>query len=75
VSQQGHVSWFGTACTHEGYDPVPSYDELVTKHEKSPYWARLVRDETWFWVTHGFGEVRGRLRGVAFAVRRGCCGS
>jgi hypothetical protein len=48
ASQQGYVSWFGTACTDEGYDPVPSYDELVTKYGKSPYCARLVRDETWF---------------------------
>jgi len=48
ASQQGYVSWFGTACTDEGYDPVPSYDELVTKYKKSPYCARHVRDETWF---------------------------
>jgi hypothetical protein len=48
ASQQGYVSWFGAACTDEGYDPVPSYDELVTKYKKSPYCARRVRDETWF---------------------------
>lgn len=48
ASQQGYVSWFGAACTDEGYDPVPSYDELVTKYKKSPYCARRIRDETWF---------------------------
>jgi hypothetical protein len=48
ASQQGYVSWFGTACTDEGYDPVPSYDELVTEYKKSPYCARRIRDETWF---------------------------
>jgi hypothetical protein len=48
ASQQGYVSWFGTACTAEGYDPVPSYDGLVTKYKKSPYCARLIRGETWF---------------------------
>ena len=48
VSQQGYVSWFRTACTDEGYDPVPSYEELVTEYRKSPYCARLIRDETWF---------------------------
>ena len=42
VSHQGYVSWFGTACTDEGYDPVPSYDELVTKYRKSPYCARRI---------------------------------
>jgi hypothetical protein len=47
ASQQGYVSWLGTACTAEGYDPVPSYDELVTKYKKSPYCARLIRGETW----------------------------
>jgi hypothetical protein len=45
--QQGYVSWTGTACTAEGYEPVPSYDELVTKYKKSPYCARLIRGETW----------------------------
>ena len=34
--------------TAEGYDPVPSYAEPVTKYKKSPYFARLIRDETWF---------------------------
>lgn len=48
ASQQGYVSLFGTTCTLEGYDPVPSYAELVTKYKKSPYCARLIRDETWF---------------------------
>jgi hypothetical protein len=32
----------------EGFDPVPPYEELVTDYGKSPYCARLVRDETWF---------------------------
>jgi hypothetical protein len=45
---KGYVSWGGTACTDEGYEPVPSYQELVTEHRKSPYCARLARDETWF---------------------------
>ncbi len=48
ASQQGYVSWSGTACTDEGYDPVPSYAELLTKYNKSPYCARRIRDETWF---------------------------
>jgi hypothetical protein len=48
ASQQGYVSWSGTACTDEGYDPVPSYAELVTKYKQSPYCARRIRDETWF---------------------------
>lgn len=48
ASQQGYVAWFGTACTAEGYEPVPSYDELVTEYNKAPYCARLIRGETWF---------------------------
>lgn len=48
ASQQGYVAWFVTACTDEGYDPIPSYEELVTEYKKSPYCARRVRDETWF---------------------------
>lgn len=48
ASRQGYVSWFATACTAEGYDPVPSYAELVNEYNKSPYCARLIRDETWF---------------------------
>ena len=48
ANQKGFVSWTGTACTAEGYDPVPSYAELVKKYEKSPYCARLARGETWF---------------------------
>ena len=48
ASQQGYVAWFGTACTAEGYEPAPSYDELVTKYNKAPYCARLIRGETWF---------------------------
>jgi hypothetical protein len=48
ASRQGYVSWSGTTCTAEGYDPVPSYDELITKYKKRPHCARLIRDETWF---------------------------
>ncbi len=48
VSRQGYVSWTGTACTDEGIDPSTSYGELVSDYGKSPYCARLVREETWF---------------------------
>ena len=48
ASQQGYVSWTGTACTAEGYAPVPSYAELVTRYKKAPNCARLIRGETWF---------------------------
>jgi len=49
ASQQGYVSWFGTACTSEGFDdPPPSYEDLVSKYGKGPYCARRVRGETWF---------------------------
>jgi hypothetical protein len=48
ASQQGYVSWFGAYCTDEGYDPVPSYDELISEYNTSPYCARHIRGETWF---------------------------
>jgi hypothetical protein len=47
ASEQGYVSWFGTDCTDEGYNPIPSYEELVS-NGKSPYCARLIREEAWF---------------------------
>ena len=48
ASSRGYVSWTGEVCTAEGFDPLPSYEELVTDYGKSPYCARLVRGETWF---------------------------
>ena len=48
ASNLGYVSWTGEACTAEGFDPIPSYEKLVTDYDKSPYCARLVRGETWF---------------------------
>ena len=48
ASNRGYVTWTGEDCTSEGYDPIPSYEELVTDYGKSPYCARLVRGETWF---------------------------
>ncbi len=48
ASQQGYVSLRGQDCTDEGYNPTPSYDELVEEHGKTPYCARLYLGETWF---------------------------
>jgi hypothetical protein len=48
ASRQGYVSWTGEHCTVEGYDPVPTHEELVSQYGKSPYCARLTRGEAWF---------------------------
>lgn len=48
AGREGYISWFGTACTDQGFEPVPSYDDLVSKYGYSPYCARSLRGETWF---------------------------
>ena len=48
ASQQGYISLGRADCTDEGYEPMPTYDVLVSEHGKSPYCARLTRGETWF---------------------------
>ncbi len=49
VGRQGYIPVGTVTCTLEGFqDPVPSFEQLVTEYGKSPYCARLVRDETWF---------------------------
>lgn len=49
ASHQGYIALETVTCTMENFqDPVPSFERLVTKYGKSPYCARLVRDETWF---------------------------
>lgn len=37
----------GEACSLEGYDPIPSFEALITEYGKSPYCARVTRGETW----------------------------
>lgn len=46
ASHQGYVSLRGENCSDEGYTTT-SYDELVEKHGKTPYCARLHLGETW----------------------------
>jgi len=48
ADRRGYISIFGGACTDQGFDPVPSYDELVEQYGLSPYCARQQRGETWF---------------------------
>lgn len=49
ASHEGYVTWFGTACTDEGFvGPTPSYEDMITKYGMSPYCAREARGETWF---------------------------
>jgi hypothetical protein len=41
--------WEGAVeCTLEGYDPLPTYNELESQHDKTRYCARLTRGEAWF---------------------------
>ena len=48
AERHGYISIFGEACTDQGFDEPPSFDELVNDMGFSPYCARRIRDETWF---------------------------